>query len=73
MQILGMDLAGDNPMQYILDDIWKPNIQVGPGRKTISMHRKQMNTSYSGAVIREANRRNGVGRPPKNKEWPEQG
>jgi len=27
-------------------------------------------TRYDGAAIREANRRNGVGRPPRNKVWP---
>tara|TARA_R110000796_G_scaffold219618_1_gene335656 strand:- start:344 stop:541 length:198 start_codon:yes stop_codon:yes gene_type:complete len=56
----------DNPFEYL--ENYKAPIQTGPGRRTVVTLRKQIDTSHTGATVREANRRNGVGRPPKNKQ-----
>lgn len=42
--------------------------QTGPGRRTVASIHRSINLGRPGSYVREANARNGVGRPPCNKE-----
>lgn len=44
-----------------------PAHQFGPGQKSWITAHYNMSTQTKGKDVREANKRNGVGRPPRNK------
>lgn len=44
--------------------------KIGPGQKSWLTSYQNMTTQTKGSDVREANKRNGVGRPPRNKVDP---